>query len=150
MRPPPPRRRCAREGRLAALIALLCTAPHARAALPAAAPIGPLVQSIEATGATNHVDLTVQFACSMRYLSHSSTRYGESTTIRLMLGPDCGPPTQTIPPELPLVGGGAAIVRGARVESWMPGEITLRFDFMRPESIVVMPLTSGFGLRLRL
>ena len=151
MRPPPPRRRAARESCLAALIAILSADPRARAALGVPrAPLGPLVQSIEATESANHVDLTVQFACSMRYLSHTSTRYGESTTIRLMLGPDCGPPTQAIPPELPLVGGGAEYVRGARVESWMPGEITLRFDFIHPESIVVMPLTSGFGLRLRL
>ena len=148
---PPPRRRAARESCLAALIALLCAEPHARAALGVPqAPLGPLVQSIEASGSAHHVDLTVQFACSMRYLGHTSTQYGESTTIRLMLGPDCGPPTQTIPPELPLVGGGAEYVRGAHVESWMPGEITLRFDFTRSVSIVVMPLTSGFGLRLRL
>ena len=151
MRSSPVRRRAARESCLAALIALLCAEPRARAALATTpGPTGPLVQSIEATGSAEHVDLTVQFACSMRYLSHASTQYGESTTIRLMLGPDCGAPTQAIPPELPLVGGGAGIVRGARVESWMPGEITLRFDFVRPESVVVMPLTSGFGLRLRL
>ena len=151
MRAPPSRRRAARESCLAALIALVCSEPQARAALGVPqAPLGPLVQSIETTESAHHIDLTVQFACSMRYLSHTSTRFGESTTIRLMLGPDCGPPTQTIPPELPLVGGGAEYVRGARVESWMPGEISLRFDFIRPQSIVVMPLTSGFGLRLRL
>ncbi len=134
----------------AALIAALFGGGlHAAGAAPSL-PTGPLVQLIDATEYEDHADVSIQFSCSMRFMSTVPADHGANVSIRLLLGPDCGPPTRTIPPELPLVGGGADLVRGARVESMMPGEITVQLSFTRPVDFVMVPTTSGLGLRLRL
>ena len=113
-------------------------------------PSGPLVQLIDTTDSANHTDVSIQFSCSMRYLSNVPASHGSSTTIRLLLGPDCGSQFQAIPPELPLVGGGGRIVTGARVDSMMPGEISVKLSFSRPLDFVMAPTASGLGLRVRL
>ncbi len=122
------------------------------AALPAASAFanGPLVQLIDTTESDDHVDISVQFACSMRYISNMPASHGTSTTIKLQLGADCGPQFQTILPELPLVGGGGQLVTGARVDSMLPGEITLELTWSRPLDFVMAPTASGLGLRVRL
>ncbi len=139
--------------RLSAAIVLLAAifgADTGARAAPTAPFSGPFVQLIDMTRYTNHADISIQFSCSMRYLSNRPVSHGARTSIRLLLGPDCGPPLQTILPELPLVGGCGKLVTGARVESMMPGEITLELSFSRPMDFVMAPTPSGLGLRVRL
>ena len=76
--------------------------------------------------------------------------HGTGTTITLRLGPDCGTQFSSLPPELPLVGGGGQLVTGARVDSIVPGEITLELTWSRPLDFVMAPTASGLGLRVRL
>lgn len=52
--------------------------------------LGPLVQVIDADERDDHVDISVQFSCSVRYISNTPMSRGTSTTITLRLGPDCG------------------------------------------------------------
>jgi len=123
------------------------------APLGTAAPIGalnPLVQLIDTDEHEDHADVTVQFACSVRYIANSPFNRGSSTTIRLRLGPDCGNSQSTITPELPLVGGGGRLVTGASLDSVMPGEVRLELSFARELDFVLAPTASGLGLRLRL
>ena len=56
----------------------------------------------------------------------------------------------SLPPELPLVGGGGQLVTGARVDSIVPGEITSELTWSRPLDFVMAPTASGLGLRVRL
>lgn len=109
---------------------------------------GPLVQVIDAQEREDHVDISVQFSCSVRYISNTPVSRGTSTTITLRLGPECnvGP----FPPEQPLVGGGGELVTGARVDSIVPGEITLQLTWSRELDFVMAPTASGLGLRIRL
>ncbi|HEX3397444.1 MAG TPA: SPOR domain-containing protein, partial [Steroidobacteraceae bacterium] len=115
-----------------------------------AAVLGPIVQSIDAESLGDHADLIVQFACSARYVTNSPLSHGSSTTITLRLGPDCGVQLGTLPPELPLVGGGGDLITGARVDSIVPGEITLELTWSRPLDFVMAPTATGLGLRVRL
>ncbi len=113
-------------------------------------PVGPLVQLIDTTESEDHADVSIQFSCSVRYISNTPVSHGSSTKITLRLGPDCGTQFGSPPPELPLVGGGGGLVTGARVDSYVPGEITLELTWSRDLDFVMAPTASGLGLRVRL
>jgi tetratricopeptide (TPR) repeat protein len=112
--------------------------------------LGPLVQVIDADERDDHVDISVQFSCSVRYISNTPMSRGTATTITLRLGPDCGSLLNVFPPEMPLVGGGGQLVTGARVDSYVPGEVTLQLTWARELDFIMAPTVSGLGLRVRL
>jgi tetratricopeptide (TPR) repeat protein len=112
--------------------------------------LGPLVQVIDADERDDHVDISIQFSCSVRYISNTPMSRGTNTTITLRLGPDCGSLLNVFPPEMPLVGGGGQLVTGARVDSYIPGEVTLQLTWARELDFVMAPTASGIGLRVRL
>ncbi len=105
----------------------------ASAAAPAgAAPLGnQLVQVIDADDREDHADISVQFACTVSYLGNTPQSRGTGTTISLRLGPDCGSLLSSVPPELPLIGGGGQLVTGARVDSLLPGQASLELSWSR-------------------
>ena len=113
-------------------------------------PIGPIVQLIDTQELEDHAEISVQFACSVRYVTNTPVSRGTGTTITLRLGPDCGTQFSSLPPELPLIGGGGQLVTGARVDSIVPGEITLELNWSRTLDFVMAPTASGLGLRVRL
>ncbi len=138
--------------RLIALLAGMAGQIDARAASAPVPllPSGPLVQLIDTQVLDDHADISVQFACSARYVNNAPASHGSRVTITLRLGPDCGTQFGTMAPELPLVGGGDALVTGARVESIVPGEINLELEFARALDFVMAPSASGLGLKVRL
>jgi tetratricopeptide (TPR) repeat protein len=111
---------------------------------------GPMVRFIDTQELEDHADISIEFACSVRYVTNVPASHGESTKITLRLGPDCGPQLSSVIPELPLVGGGGQLVTGARVDSILPGEMTLELTWSRPLDFVMAPTASGIGLRVRL
>jgi hypothetical protein len=112
--------------------------------------LGPLVQVIDADERDDHVDISIQFSCSVRYITNTPMSRGTTTTITLRLGPDCGSLLNVFPPEMPLVGGGGQLVTGARVDSYVPGEVTLQLTWARELDFIMAPTASGLGLRVRL
>lgn len=135
---------------LALGVAGLICAAHGRAATPLPRNPGPLVQFVDTAQHDGYADVTVQFACSVHFISSSPVDHGSSTTITLRLGPDCGSLLNVLTPELPLVGGGGELVTGARVDGVVPGEVTLNLTWTRELDFVVAPMASGLGLRVRL
>jgi tetratricopeptide (TPR) repeat protein len=138
---------------LRAVVLLLVTCAligHSSMAGAQALPMGPLVQFIDTDEREDHTDISVQFSCSVRYISNTPISHGASTTIRLRLGADCGRLNNIVPPELPLVGGGGQLVTGARLESLVPGEVSLELTWSHPLDFVMAPTASGLGLRVRL
>ncbi len=136
------------------LLLALAVAGVAAAAAPSLAS-GPggdnrLVQLIDTDERPDHTDITVQFACTVNYISNTPLNRGSSTVIMLRLGPDCGSFLNAVPPELPLVGGGSKLVTGARVDSLLPGQATLELTFARELNFVMAPSANGVGLRIRL
>lgn len=112
--------------------------------------MGPLVQVIDTTITGDHADISVQFACSVRYITNSPLNHGMSTRITLRLGPDCGLRANSSVSELPVIGGGEELVTGARVDSIVPGEVTLELTWSRDLDFVMAPTANQQGLRLRL
>ncbi len=111
---------------------------------------GPMVKFIDTQELEDHADISIEFACSVRYVTNVPASHGDSTKITLRLGPDCGPQYSSVSPELPLVGGGGQLVTGARLDSTLPGEMTLELTWSRPLDFVMAPTASGIGLRIRL
>jgi tetratricopeptide (TPR) repeat protein len=142
-------RACAASVTIALLTLLAASGQAVGAAL--GAPLGlQLVQLIDTDEREGHVDISVQFACTMRYLSNAPLNHGNNTVITLRLGPDCGSFLSAVAPEFPLVGGGSKLVTGARLESVVPGEVTLEFTWSRDLDFVMVPTANGQGLRIRL
>ena len=134
----------------ALLIGLAGLHTNAPAAPGSILPMGPIVQLIDTQELEDHADISIQFACSVRYVANTPVSHGTGTTITLRLGPDCGTQFSSLPPELPLVGGGGNLVTGARVDSIVPGEITLELTWSKALDFVMAPAASGLGLRVRL
>ncbi len=125
------------------------------AARAPAAVLGPqpntqLIQVVDTEEKEDHADITVQFACTVHYLSNLPLNHGSRTRITLRLGPDCGPFLTGFPPEMPVVGGGGHLVTNAEVESTVPGEVVLELTWARDLDFVMAPSNSGLGLRVRL
>src|SRR3984893_3580865 len=135
---------------MALLIGVAALSTSAAAAPGSILQIGPIVQLIDTQELEDHAEISVQFACSVRYVTNTPVSHRTGTTITLRLGPDCGTQFSSLPPELPLVGGGGQLVTGARVDSIVPGEITLELNWSRPLDFVMAPTASGLGLRVRL
>ncbi len=133
-----------------ALIASLGFGPAALAQITGAGP-GRFVDVIEVEDHDDQADVVVQFTCSLRYITHQPA--AESKELRIQLQPlgDCqlAPGTQILG-ELPPVSGGAHIIDAARVESDVPGQLTLVFDFHKGERYVLAQGVDPRGLRLRL
>jgi tetratricopeptide (TPR) repeat protein len=108
-----------------------------------------LVQLIDTDERDGHTNVTIDFACTVRYISNAPLNHGTSTAITLRLGPDCGAFLVAVTPELPLVGG-ASLVSGARLDSVVPGEVTLELTWTRDLDFVMAPTSNGRGLRVRL
>jgi tetratricopeptide (TPR) repeat protein len=129
--------------------ALLCLAMLGQAW--SATPIrgGPLVQFIDTNEHDDYADVTVQFSCTVHYIATSPVDHGGSATITLRLGADCGNLLNAVPPEFPPIGGGT-LLTNARLDSVVPGEVTLTLTWGRELDFVMAPTASGSGLRVRL
>jgi len=110
-----------------------------------------LVDMVEVTDHDDQVDLTVQFNCSVRYITHLPASEGTEVRVQLQPLPDCGViPGNPIASELPPLSGGAGIVSAVRLEGDVPGQITLYFAFKKIERFVVAQGVDRRGLRMRL
>ncbi len=110
-----------------------------------------LVDIVEVSDHEDQVDLTVQFNCSVRYITQLPASEGAEVRVQLQPLGDCGVlPGNPIASELPPLSGGANIVSSVRVEGDVPGQITLLFQFKKVERFVVAQGVDPRGLRMRL
>jgi tetratricopeptide (TPR) repeat protein len=132
------------------LMAALGSSPAALAQITGAAPAR-FVDVIEVEDHDDQADIVVQFTCSLRYITHQPASEGKELRIQLQPLGDCQLANGgQVLGELPPVSGGAHIVDAARVESDVPGQVTLVFDFRKNEHYVLAQGVDPRGLRLRL
>lgn len=109
------------------------------------------VDIVEVSDHEDQVDITVQFNCSVRYITHLPASEGTEVRVQLLPLPDCGVlPGSPIAGELPPLSGGKNIVSAVRVEGDVPGQITLILDFKKSERFVMAQGVDPRGLRIRL
>src|SRR5258708_11286812 len=134
----------------AALLVALGTSAIASAQSLTSGP-GRFIDSVEVNDHEDQVDMVVQFPCSLRYLTHQPASEGKELRIQMLPQGDCGvSPGSQIEGELPPLSGGAHIIDAVRVESDIPGQITLVFNFLKSERYVLAQGADPRGLRLRL
>jgi tetratricopeptide (TPR) repeat protein len=136
--------------RLAAIAWLSTLFSAAYAQLGAVSPVR-LVDIVEVLEHEDQVDITVQFNCSIRYITHLPASEGTTVRVQLQPLPDCGiVPGNPIASEIPPLSGGSGIISAVRVEGDVPGQITLMFDFRKSERFVLAQGVDPRGLRMRL
>src|SRR5215469_8776216 len=109
------------------------------------------VDTIGVSVEDDRADVTVIFACSMRYLTHLPASQGTELRIELRPLADCGIGSRPLlASELPPVLGGAEVVSAARVESDVPGQIELVLTWKKSERFVLAQGVDLRGLRVRL
>ena len=143
-------RRSGTSLRLTALawLSVLCSSSFAQ--LGAVSPVR-LVDIVEVIEHEDQADITVQFNCSIRYITHLPASEGTTVRVQLQPLPDCGiVPGNPIAGEIPPLSGGSGIVSAVRVEGDVPGQITLVFDFKKNERFVLAQGVDPRGLRMRL
>jgi tetratricopeptide (TPR) repeat protein len=113
--------------------------------------IARFVDIIELTDHDDQADIAIQFNCSLRYVTHLPQSEGTELRIELRPLPDCGVnPSAQIAGELPPISGGDKIISAARVESDIPGQITLVLSFSKSERFVIAQGADLRGTRVRL
>ncbi|HKC16776.1 MAG TPA: SPOR domain-containing protein [Steroidobacteraceae bacterium] len=134
----------------AALLVALVAAASATAQPLTSGP-GRFIDIVEVNDHDDQVDIVVQFTCSLRYLTHQPASEGKELRVQLQPQGDCGvAPGSLIEGELPPVSGGARILEATRIESDVPGQVTLVFSFRNSERFVLAQGVDPHGLRLRL
>jgi len=132
---------------------VLASALPAGGALAQTAASGPqrFVDIIEFADHEDQVDITVVFTCALRYVTHLPASDGPELRIELQPMPDCRvSPGAQIAGELPPLSGGGKIVSSTRVESDVPGQVTLVFTWRKPERFVLVQGVDPRGMRIRL
>jgi len=114
-------------------------------------PQGRFVDLVEVEDHEDQADIVVQFNCSMRYITHLPASEGRELRIQMQPQGDCGvtPGTQIVG-ELPPLSGGEKLIEAVRVDSDVPGQLTLAFSFHKSERYVIAQGADLHGLRLRL
>src|SRR6185437_1018977 len=113
--------------------------------------VGRLVDIVEVNEHDDQVDINVQFNCSVRYVTHLPASEGVELRVQLQPLPDCRvAPGVPIMGEIPPLSGGAGILSAVRVDSDVPGQITLVLDFKKSEQFVLAQGVDPRGLRVRI
>ena len=112
---------------------------------------GRLVDMVEVSDHDEQVDINVQFNCSVRYITHLPASEGSEIRVQLQPLPDCGiAPGAPVASEIPPISGAGGVVAAVRVDSDVPGQITLVFDLRKSEQFVIAQGVDPHGLRLRI
>jgi len=99
---------------------------------------GRLVDIVEVTDHDDQVDISVQFNCSVRYVTHLPASEGSEIRVQLQPLPDCGIPLgRPVASEIPPISGAGGLVTSVRVDSDVPGQITLVFTLKKSEQFVI-------------
>jgi hypothetical protein len=128
-----------------ALIFLACA--FGLHAPPAGAQVGRLLGDAAVTQREDHLDLALEFSCTMRYQSHTPASEGPALRVMLVPGPDCagggGLAERLRPADDP------GLVRGIELAPGLAGGVELTVSWNRLETWVLAPASGMRGLRIR-
>jgi hypothetical protein len=120
------------------------------AVAPAQAQIGRLLLSSSVTDREDHVDLTIEFACTLVYQTHLPAAEGAELRVTLQPGTDCGiAPQAPFPTERQLPADDVGLVRSIELSPGVAGGAELTLQWNRIEKFVLAPTAGMRGLRVR-
>jgi tetratricopeptide (TPR) repeat protein len=98
----------------------------------------------------DHLDLSIDFTCSMRYQSHAPAASGDEVRVKLVIGPDCGiDPNAQFPIDRLLPADAAGVVRSIEIQPGLSGGAELVVKWNRIEKFVLASTVGMRGLRIR-
>ncbi len=124
------------------LVALSCFGTTARAQL-----VGRLVDGVDATERSDHVDISILFGCGLRYMSHLPAIEGDTLRLRFTPLPDCGnlAGAMGVPPL-----DSVRAIRSIEADQVTLNEVDITVHFAASERYVLAPTADSHGVRIRL
>jgi hypothetical protein len=123
--------------------ALLLAAPTAQSQF-----MGRLVEAVDATERGDHIDISIIFGCSLRYMNHSPASEGDTLRLRFTPLPDCGNAGNALASSPAL--DGLKMLRSIEVEQLTLTEVDVTLHFATSERYVLAPTADSRGVRIRL
>lgn len=118
---------------------LLGSAAHAQ--------VGRLIEDVDVVETPARYDLTVRFACNVRYVSHAPNEQGVELRVHLSLGGDCG--LSNVSSEA-LVSPAPAVVRTIELSPLVADDVELLIRWRLAQQFLVVPSNDQRGLRIRI
>jgi len=119
-------------------------------AVPAEAQVGRLLLSSAVTEREDHIDLTLEFSCTLRYQTHMPAAEGAEVRVTLQPGSDCGmAPDAPFATERQLPADDVGLVRSIELSPGLTGGAELILQWNRIEKFVLAPTAGMRGLRVR-
>lgn len=98
----------------------------------------------------DHMDLAIEFSCSLPYRSHTPVDQGDQLRVSLAIGTDCAmPATVQFPTESRLPADARGLVRSLELRPGVSGGAELTVRWNRVEQFVLAPTSGMRGLRIR-
>jgi tetratricopeptide (TPR) repeat protein len=109
-----------------------------------------LLETSSVTERDDHLDLSIEFTCSLRYQTHTPASEGDKLRVTLRIGPDCIlPPSGQFSTENLLSAGTRDLVRSIELQPGLADQAELIISWNRIEKYVVAPGSGMRGLRVR-
>ena len=117
---------------------------------PAGAQSLRLLDTSSVTERDDHLDLSIDFTCVLRYQTHSPASEGDQVRVSLRIGPDCNLPLSgEFAVERLLPADARGLVRSIELQPGLAGRAELVISWNRIEKFVLAPGTGMRGLRVR-
>jgi tetratricopeptide (TPR) repeat protein len=99
---------------------------------------------------SDHLDLSIDFECSLRYQTHMPAAEGDELHVQLTIGPDCGlAPNAQFAVDRVLPADTAGLVRSIELQPGLSGGVELIVRWNRIEKYVLASTVGMRGLRVR-
>jgi hypothetical protein len=116
----------------------------------ATAQSGRLLAGSSVTGRDDHLDLAIEFSCSLPYRTHAPAAEGDRVRVTLAIGADCALPAGAqFPAERLTPADARNLVRSIELQPALAGGAELVVSWSRSEKFVVVPTSGMRGLRIR-
>jgi hypothetical protein len=107
-----------------------------------------VVEDVDLSVHAGYRDVSLQFTCSLRYLSHLPSSEGDTLRLRLMPQPGCALSNEGLVPPL-LSGVVRNLIAAIDVDQVAINEVQLLIRWRKKEHFLVMPNATDTGLRIR-
>jgi tetratricopeptide (TPR) repeat protein len=132
-----------RAAALTLIIVLSCLGSTARAQL-----VGRLIDAIDATERSDHMDISIIFGCGLRYMNHTPASEGDTLRLRFTPLPDCGELSGALSSQPPL--DAVKAIRSIETEQLALNQVDITLHFAASERYVLAPTADSHGVRIRL
>ena len=110
--------------------------------------VGRLIDAVDASERSDHIDISIIFGCGLRYMNHAPASEGDTLRLRFAPLPDCGNLSGALGAQPPL--DGVKALRSIDVEQLTFSEVDVTLHFAASERYVLAPTADSHGVRIRL